>query len=397
MEERKKISLLVAIVVGINAMIGAGIVAIPGMLSQQAGPGGTLSFVLSILVVLAMSSSLGALAKAYPGKGWNYLYPSQYGGHTLGMISALCYLAGVIVAMGFLVQQAGEWSGNFLPGWNTKILGGSILLGLTLTVLVGVEASSFGQYLIAGVVVCSLFIASAACLMQFNVDHWHPFFPKGQTAVLTAAPMAMFSFLGFESIASLYSILRDPEKNVRKACVYSVLVVGAIYLLFVIAIISAVPAELFQQGDQVTLPLLLRNLFPQYGFLSTLVLVGGLFAIIGTLHSMIWSIAVLWKDVFERARSAVMRRAIKAGFSGHRVGVTLPPALMLVIALILDSEMVLFASVSFIAVSYVLSITLLLLKRPFRLTSPSTWVTLFAILGGILLLVTALLRLFGSL
>ena len=49
-----KIGLGVALITGINAMVGAGVVSIPGFLAKQVGPAGLLSYVLSIVVVLSM-------------------------------------------------------------------------------------------------------------------------------------------------------------------------------------------------------------------------------------------------------------------------------------------------------------------------------------------------------
>ena len=44
-----KISLLAAIVIGMNAMIGVGIVAVPMMMSKNVGPAGVLSYFISIV------------------------------------------------------------------------------------------------------------------------------------------------------------------------------------------------------------------------------------------------------------------------------------------------------------------------------------------------------------
>ena len=79
--DKNKISFLAAVVIGVNAMIGAGVLAIPTVLSAKVGPAGILSTIFSVIFVLCIGLSLGRVADIFPGKGWNYLYTSKWAGH----------------------------------------------------------------------------------------------------------------------------------------------------------------------------------------------------------------------------------------------------------------------------------------------------------------------------
>ena len=96
-------------------MVGVGVITIPSMLAQKVGPAGIFSYLISVLIVVALGISLGRVAFRYPGNGWTYLYPSRWAGHKVGLFSAISYLIGVLVAMGFLIQQAGVWAHQFIP------------------------------------------------------------------------------------------------------------------------------------------------------------------------------------------------------------------------------------------------------------------------------------------
>jgi len=87
----QKIGLFLAIIIQLNAMVGAGVVAIPSFMIQEAGPSGLLSCIFSIFIVLCMTISLGRLSSLHPGAGWSYRYPAIWGGHFLGMISSSAY------------------------------------------------------------------------------------------------------------------------------------------------------------------------------------------------------------------------------------------------------------------------------------------------------------------
>jgi len=103
--EERKIGFRAAVIIAVNAMIGAGVLAMPAVLGRNVGPASIISFFIGIGAVLCIGLSLGRAAEIYPGRGWNYLYPSKWAGHRMGMLASSAYLIGVVIAMGFLVQQ----------------------------------------------------------------------------------------------------------------------------------------------------------------------------------------------------------------------------------------------------------------------------------------------------
>ncbi|MFC1894917.1 hypothetical protein ACFLYH_03135, partial [Candidatus Dependentiae bacterium] len=74
---KEKIGIRSAVIVGINAMVGAGIVAIPTVLASKVGPAGIISCIISTIAVMCIGVSLGRAAEICPGDGWNYLYTSK--------------------------------------------------------------------------------------------------------------------------------------------------------------------------------------------------------------------------------------------------------------------------------------------------------------------------------
>jgi amino acid transporter len=356
----KKIGVGVATVIGMNAMIGAGIVGMPAVLAGAAGPAGILSYVISVSLGLFLGLSLGHLANIKPGRAWSYYYPSLWGGHSLGMISSTCYLASVLIAMGFLVQMAGVYAHTVIPSISSQLLGVSILGILTILVLAGAQVSSWGQYIISALVLIPLVVTSFVCLTHFNPSVFSSFMPYGIKSVFETAPLTLFSFLGFESIASLYSIVDNPKENIQRAMVLAIMAVGTLYILFAASILFSIPLSYFSGGLGQALPTVLSVAFPQYRFVSTFVFVGGLFAIIGTLHSMIWSLSILFT-------------------------VVITSLCMLIVSLSMLGKDILNATVFFIVPSYVFSVAyLLFIKKEWK--SLRIIRTICALAGGIFMI-----------
>ena len=240
MSKLKKISLPLAIVIQMNAMIGAGIIAIPAYLAHEVGPAGLISYLIGIITVLCMSISLGRLSIQFPGEGWSYLYPAQWGGHLLGMFSSICYVLGVLVAMGFVAKQGGVWLYEIFPVFSPMTQSILMVSFLTITVLCDARVSSIGQFTISAIVILSLMIISIICLLHFDRSLLTPFIPRGPSSILLVAPKILFGFLGFECVSSLYGITKNPQRNVMRAGIYGILIVGVIYLIFSGSILTSV-------------------------------------------------------------------------------------------------------------------------------------------------------------
>lgn len=299
----QKIGLLAAAVIGINAMVGIGVITIPSMLALHVGPAGVLTYTLSVLIVIALGIALGRVASRYPGEGWTYLYPAAWAGHRVGIFSAVAYLVGVLIAMGFLIQQAGIWGHQFIPFVSPVTLGVSIILLLMLVVLAGAQASSIGQFIIGACVTIPLIATGAVCWANFDVSLLHPFAPHGVMSIISTAPKALFALLGFECIVSLYSVVHNPVKNVPRAFLIAIFFVGGLYLFFTGGLLSSIHPSFFSAGLNETLSSVLKHAFPTHRMLSTAVLVGAMFGIIGTLHSMLWSASALFTDTLRKIRS----------------------------------------------------------------------------------------------
>lgn len=383
-ENNQKIGLGAAVLVGINAMIGAGILTIPTVLSSMVGPAGIISCIFSIFVVLAMGLSLGRASQIYPGQGWSYLYPSKWAGHRVGMFSAYLYVLGILLSMGLLIQQVGIYGANaisfILPNFSPKILSTTILVLLTLLIIAGAQASSWVQYIVTCLKVPLILIA-VFCWFYFDPKLITPFMPYGVGSIFTATPVILFAFFGFESVVSLYPIIKNPDKNISKAAALSIIIAGLIYITFFYGILFTIPREYFAGGLADPISSVLNKFFPNYAFLSLFVLVGGLFAIIGTLHSVIWSVSELVTSILKLSKSSNIHMLIEKGFWNSALSVILCSAFVLLSFLFLKVESFMPVTALFIVPSYVLSVSsVLFVRQDWR--SGRNLIALFGLLGG---------------
>ncbi|MGB8367428.1 MAG: amino acid permease [Candidatus Babeliales bacterium] len=283
-----KIGLATATIIGMNAMIGTGIFTAPAAMASHVGPAGILAYIFVVISVWFIALSLSRVASLFPQEGSYYTYAKQWGGHVIGSIAGWAYMIGLLIAMGLLSQAAGDYLHQLLPMFSSYTLGLTALVTLILLNMFGVVLSEVGQYVL---IVCTLFpllTTTVMCLLNANIQNLFPFAPFGFVNILKATRIVIFGFFGFECAASLFNIVSNPQRNVPRAVTYSIILVGLIYTLFIASLILSVPLGHFTDSN-VPLPAILSIVFPQNPWMILIIHLSILSAIIGTIHSMIWS------------------------------------------------------------------------------------------------------------
>lgn len=289
LEKSNKIGVGTATIIGMNAMIGAGIFSITSLLASQVGAAGIITYLFAFFAVWFIAQSIARAAYLWPEEGSFYTYTRQWGGHALGLMATSGYLMGFLFAMTLLCKTIGEYLHTMIPSLSAETLGMITLLILVILNLLGAVLSQIGQYILIICTLFPLFATTILCLTKINFINLTPFMPHGIISILQGTRVAIFGLFGFECITALFNIVEKPEKNVPKALQYSLLLVGIIYFFFICSIILSIPLSFFKSNPNITIPQALQFLFPSYTFLVHLINFAIISAMLGTVHSMIWT------------------------------------------------------------------------------------------------------------
>ena len=322
-QNNQKIGVSTATIVGMNAMIGAGIFSITSLLASQVGPAGILTYLFAFTAVWFIAQSIARVAQLWPQEGSFYNYASQWGGHKLGLASAGAYLVGLLIAMGLLCRYAGIYLHATFPTYSGQTLGMIALISLIVLNLMGVVLSKLGQHILIVCTVFPLLATTTMCLTKINLAHLTPFMPYGPLSIIQGTRIAIFGLFGFECVASLFNVIENPKENLPKALKYSLVAVGMIYLLFISSIILSIPLNIFTENSDVTIPQALQVLFPNSNFMLVLINFSILSAILGTVHSMIWSSSELMLSYLKSIRIEKLKSLISSGLITQKTTVLL--------------------------------------------------------------------------
>jgi len=246
-ELARDLGFLEAYTIGVGTMIGAGIFVLPGIVAENAGPAGMISFLIGGVVSLLTALSLSELATGMPKAGGGYYFVNTAVGSFFGSIVGWAVWAGLMFATAFYMLGFGQYLTYFVPLGSTGVaIAALIMAGLLVGVNYrGVKEAGSLQNLI--VILLIGFILVFLAFGVFNIDWgvFRPFNPNGWGAVASTAATVYVTFIGFEVIATSAEEIKNPGRNLPLSMIASVLTPTVFYVLVMLVSTGVLPvAEL---------------------------------------------------------------------------------------------------------------------------------------------------------
>jgi APA family basic amino acid/polyamine antiporter len=79
--------------------------------------------------------------------------------------------------------------------------------------------------------------------------NWHPFAPHGFAGVWSGASLAFFSYIGFDAVSTAAEETRDPQKNIPRGMIASLVLCTVLYIATAAVMTGLVPAAELGSGD----------------------------------------------------------------------------------------------------------------------------------------------------
>jgi APA family basic amino acid/polyamine antiporter len=240
----RRLGLTDAVVIGLGAMLGAGVFSAVGPAAGAAGSWLLAGLGLAGVVAYANAGSSAALAAVYPESGGAYVYGRRRLGPFWGFLAGWAFLAGKLASCAAMALTLGSY---VAPGLARPVaLGG--LAAVTVANYLGVARTAGATRVVVAVVVAALAAAVAGMLFGGRADPdnlasagaW-----PGAHGVLQAGGLLFFAFAGYARVATLGEEVVDPARTIPRAVRLALGIVLAIYAVVCAAALLAVgPAAL---------------------------------------------------------------------------------------------------------------------------------------------------------
>jgi len=304
----REMGLMDATMIGVGAMIGAGIFVLIGIAAGVAGPALILAFVLNGLVALLTAMSYAELGSCFHDAGGGYLWVKEglpkWNGFLSGWMSWFAHaVACSLYALGFgaYFEHVFREIGVTVPHWGflspQKVLAAGIAVAFAYVNYRGAsETGKIGNLVtIAKIMILAVFVGFGLEMMFSKPDwpsHFEPFMANGWGGVFKAMGLTFIAFQGFEVIAQSSEEIENPRKNIPRAVFLSLAIVVPIYLLVAISALGSVnpghltPWDYLAQHKELALVEVSRHFFIGGG---VMILVGGLISTMSALNATIYS------------------------------------------------------------------------------------------------------------
>lgn len=297
---------------GIAAVIGAGIFSTIGTAAYNGGPAVVFLFIFTALACAFSAFCYAEFASMIPvaGSAYTYAYASfgefiawmigwdlliEYAiGNIAVAISWSDYFTGLLsgyglsvpphLTMDFLTASRGYAQvnellaqgntleqiramtdlgpnvyGGYLAWAGAPVIGGLrlvcdlpalvIVVLITALVFVGIQESKRVSNAMVAVKLAIIFMVIVLGAFYVNPENWSPFAPNGAAGVLKGVSAVFFAYIGFDAISTTAEECRDPQRDLPRGMLYSLVICTVLYILVALVLTGMVNYQSLQVGD----------------------------------------------------------------------------------------------------------------------------------------------------
>ncbi len=269
---RKELGLLDLTFLSLSAMIGSGWLLASLSVASIAGPSGVLSWIIAGIMVMFIGLAYAELGSSIPKTGGIVRYPVYSHGSYTGFVIAFLYLLSAISTPSIEALATIEYLTSVNPTLSKLLTNSTVVNGTPVTILtppgllfsilllfIYFIVNYYGIKILgktnSAITVWKLIIPLVTFILLFfafkssNFTNYGGLFPKsvasnyvGPVGMLYAIPSAgiIYSYLGFRQPIEYSGEAKNPEKNVWRAIILSIVIAILIYTFLQIAFIGAI-------------------------------------------------------------------------------------------------------------------------------------------------------------
>ena len=280
---RKAVTTRYAVVLYMSSVLGSGVLVLPGLAAQIAGPASLVAWIGLSLVSYPLAYTFASLSARKPESGGVYGFARESLGprmaNAVGWLFILWFAAGAPV----VTVIAASYLAFSIPALHREeiyLLAGAIMLAAFIVNYRGIIVSARVQLVLIAAIVGLLVTAVLASAPNIRLPSFTPPAPNGLLAIGTSAALIFWSYLGYENVSNVAEEFKNPQKDFHRSILYSVIIIG---LLYTSVATAAIGTQAYKAGGSIApFAAMLSNALGSYGGLATSIL--AIIIIFGTVN-----------------------------------------------------------------------------------------------------------------
>ena len=233
---RRSLGLSDAVVIGLGAMLGAGVFVALSPAAAAAGSALLVGLALAAVVAWCNATSSARLAALYPQSGGTYVYGRERLGPFWGHLAGWAFVVGKLASCAAVALAVGShaWPGH------ERLVAVAAVVALTGVNYLGVHRSARLTRAIVVVVLTVLVLVVVVASTGDGRDVGRLAVGRDLTVggVLQAAGLLFFAFAGYARIATLGAEVREPRVTIPRAISISLGTTLVVYAAVALAVLS---------------------------------------------------------------------------------------------------------------------------------------------------------------
>lgn len=247
---KRNIGLFMASMIGIGAMMGPGIFALPGELAKMIGPLGIVVYLVMGLITLFTALNYSELGAALPIAGGGYSFTSMTLSRPISFFTGWFFWIGNTLGCAmYSIIFAVTIRGYFWPGANIPLI-----IGITTLVFTAINFKGMSEALklitVMNLIELAILIGVAVLgISSVKAPNLEPLSPMGLAPFFPSMALIYISYVGFELITVASEEIKNPGKTIPRAILITLFVGIAIYVFVVFIMMGAVNYKDLAQND----------------------------------------------------------------------------------------------------------------------------------------------------
>ena len=279
---RKAVTTRHAVALYMSSVLGSGVLVLPGLAAQIAGPASMIAWIGLSLVSYPLAYTFASMSARRPESGGVYGFAKEslgpHAANAVGWLFVAWYVTGApvvtVIAASYLayaIQLSREV---------VYAIAASLILAAFLVNYRGIIVSARVQLGLVVAILALLVIAVLASAPSINTTSFIPFAPNGLIPIGVSAALIFWSYLGYENVSNVAEEFKDPERDFHRSILYSVIIISLLYTSVAVATIGTQAYE--AEGSIAPFAAMLSNALGRYGAIGTSVL--AIIIIFGTVN-----------------------------------------------------------------------------------------------------------------
>jgi amino acid transporter len=293
---KSKLSLIGSVSLGTGVMIGAGIFALMGQVAELAGSLFPIAFLAGGIITGLSAYSYVKFSNAYPSSGGvaKFLRKAYGPGTATGSFSLLMYVS-MVIAESLVARTFGSYTlrlfnvdngGGLVPILGVLLIAAAFVINISGNKIIGASATITAVAKIMGIALLAIAGLAASGFPSFenlgtaDSSDW-----SMTGGFIAALALSILAYKGFTTITNQGGDIVNPNKNVGRSIIISVLICMVIYVALALSVSANLSIPDIIKAKNYALAEASQPVFGNLGLWFTVIL-----AIIATVSGLIASV-----------------------------------------------------------------------------------------------------------